>query len=115
MLLETSATGIIEPDYSNDSSVRHISNFPPSIKPSGQSSILKQRLKNRSISTDIDLPPFDIEDSTLTANEKTRVVISPMEAYKLALNALESFEDAWSAYVEEEARYLSAFDEEEDE
>ena len=115
MLLGTSTTCIIEPSYSRDSSVQQICNFPPSIRPSGQSSVLKQRLKNRSISTDIDLPPFDIEDNTLTADEKTSVMISPMQAYRLALDALESFEDAWSAYVEEEARYSSAFDEEDDE
>ena len=52
-------------------------------------------------------------------NEKVSTVespriLTPIQAYELALNTLKTFENKWEAYVKEEARLLSVFDEDED-
>lgn len=41
-------------------------------------------------------------------------ILTPIEAYELSLNTLKTFENKWDAYVKEEARLLSVFDEDED-
>jgi len=52
-------------------------------------------------------------------NEKVSTVenlriLTPIQAYELALNTLKTFENKWDLYVKEEARLLSVFDEDED-
>lgn len=41
-------------------------------------------------------------------------VLSHKEAYKLALTTLQIFEDEWNKYLDEEARDLSIFEEEDE-
>lgn len=41
-------------------------------------------------------------------------ILTPIQAYELALNTLKTFENKWENYVKEEARLLSVFDEDED-
>ncbi len=41
-------------------------------------------------------------------------ILTPIQAYDLALNTLKTFENSWKEYVREEARLLSVFDEDED-
>jgi hypothetical protein len=58
-------------------------------------------------------------DLVQVLNEKASTVespriLTPIQAYELALNTLKTFETKWEAYVKEEARLLSIFDEDED-
>ena len=51
-------------------------------------------------------------NETASFEEETPRVLTPMQAYELALSTLKSYEDEWNAYIEKEARLLSVFDEE---
>lgn len=41
-------------------------------------------------------------------------ILTPVQAYKVAINALNTFERKWDVYVKEQARLLSVFDEDEE-
>lgn len=65
------------------------------------------------VSANIDIPSICSINATVTT-ERTPRIITPTQAYEIALNTLRTFEDKWNAYVQEEARLLSIFDEDED-
>ncbi|MCB0179750.1 MAG: hypothetical protein KDI62_16070 [Anaerolineae bacterium] len=66
-------------------------------------------------SSAINFPPPDIANETIiTAEEVHSKVLSHKEAYKLALATLQTFEDEWNKYLDEEARDLSVFEEEDE-
>ncbi len=65
------------------------------------------------VSANIDLPSSCGANATVTT-ERTPRIITHTQAYEIALNTLRTFEDKWNAYVTEEARMLSIFDEDED-
>lgn len=56
-----------------------------------------------------------ITNETVTSGKSITQLISPIQAYELALDTLRNFENKWDAYTQEEARLLFIFDEEEDE
>lgn len=56
-----------------------------------------------------------ITNETVTSGKSITQLISPIQAYELALDILRTFENKWDAYIQEEARLLFIFDEEEDE
>lgn len=58
------------------------------------------------ISADIDLQPPCSANVTVTTERSPRI-ITPIQAYELALNALRTHEDKWNAYVKEEASVTS--------
>ena len=65
------------------------------------------------VSANIDLTSSCGANATVTT-ERTPRIITPIQAYEIALNTLRTFEDKWNAYVKEEARLQSIFDEDED-
>lgn len=65
------------------------------------------------VSTNIDMPSICSINATVTT-ERTPRIITHTQAYEIALNILRTFEDKWNVYVQEEARLLSIFDEDED-
>ncbi len=73
-----------------------------------------KRFERFIVSANISLPTSSIENATESSIESPRILTN-IQAYELALNALRTFEDEWKAYVQEEARLLSIFDEENDE
>ena len=56
-----------------------------------------------------------ISNETVTSEKSITRLISPIQAYELALDTLRIFEKKWDDYIREEARLLFIFDEEEDE
>ena len=56
-----------------------------------------------------------ISNETVTSEKSITRLISPIQAYELALDTLRIFEKKWDDYIKEEARLLSIFEEEEDE
>ena len=65
------------------------------------------------VSANIDLTSICSTDATVTTVRTPRI-ITHTQAYEIALNTLRTFEDKWDAYVQEEARLQSIFDEDED-
>lgn len=66
------------------------------------------------ISANIKIPTY-ITNETVTSGKSITRLISPIQAYELALDTLRTFETKWDSYIQEEARLLFIFDEEEDE
>lgn len=56
----------------------------------------------------------EVEYSVLYIQEETSKKISSNKAYELALNTLKAFDEEWSTYVKEEAKFLYALDVEEE-
>ncbi len=73
----------------------------------------RNRFQKLIISADISFPTSCILNETVSSVESPRI-LTPVQAYELALNALKTFENKWDAYVKEEARLLSVFDEDEE-
>jgi hypothetical protein len=65
------------------------------------------------VSANIDLPSICGINATLTT-ERTPQIITPIQAYEIAISTLRIYEDKWNAYVKEEAKLQSIFDEDED-
>lgn len=73
----------------------------------------KCELENLIVSADIDLPPC-LENVTVTTKDQDIPrILTPNQAYELALETVRTFEEKWDAYVQNEARLLSIFDQEE--
>lgn len=75
-------------------------------------SIPRCQFETLTVSVNIDLPSSCGANATVTT-ERTPRIITPIQAYKIALDTLRTFEDKWNTYVQEEARRLSILDEDE--
>lgn len=70
------------------------------------------QFESLTVSANIDLA-FSCGANATVTTERTPRIITPIQAYKIALDTLRTFEDKWNAYVQEEARQLSILDEDE--
>lgn len=59
------------------------------------------------------LPDPEITNETVPIGQEESRVLTPSQAYHLALSVLEDYEKERDAYLKEEARLLSIFDEDE--
>jgi len=109
-------TNIIESEYLPDLSTWQTERELPirPIRRERNRFIPKQRLETPIVSAEIDLPTLDIENKTVSIEEKGSRILTPIQAYEVALKTLRVNEAKWNAYVQEEARILSVFDDEEE-
>lgn len=73
----------------------------------------KSEIETVIVSTDVDYPLY-IDNQSVTSEKSIPLLLTPIQAYEIALDILRSFEDKWEAYVQEEAKVQSIFDEDDD-
>jgi len=73
----------------------------------------KSEIETIVVSTDVDYP-LCIDNQSVTSEKSIPLLLTPVQAYEIALDILRSFEDKWEAYAQEEAKVQSIFDEDDD-
>lgn len=99
-------------DYSPSFSIPSTVEAKGPIRLFGSNKHSRNRFEKFIVSSNITLPSC-ILNETVSSGESLRI-LTPVQAYKVALNALNTFERKWDVYVKEQARLLSVFDEDEE-